>query len=270
MTELQKREFEIFKSFVDICEKLNLTYYMVCGSALGAAKYGGFIPWDDDIDVALRREDYRIFLSEAPKMLPPHIFLQNYKTDPAFPQIYCKLRDSRTTYIEKSVAHLPMNHGVFIDIFPLDGYPCERKAQRLLERKKKTYKRRLACVCRSKRSFFGKLLYWWNRLLGYHRKTAKTAEAYETMVAKYATKNSDVLCNHGNWQGDLDYLHEAQYGAGATANFEGVEVRIPEKTDEYLTQKYGEWHLDLPENKAKSHHLLTKVDLTRPYTHYFQ
>lgn len=51
MTELQEIEFGLLQQFLSVCEQLNLTYYLVCGSALGAAKYGGFIPWDDDIDV---------------------------------------------------------------------------------------------------------------------------------------------------------------------------------------------------------------------------
>jgi lipopolysaccharide cholinephosphotransferase len=58
---LQKAEFEILCEFVRICDELKLTYFLVCGTALGAVKYGGFIPWDDDVDVALPRKDYEIF-----------------------------------------------------------------------------------------------------------------------------------------------------------------------------------------------------------------
>ena len=68
MTELQEIEFGLLQQFLSVCEQLNLTYYLVCGSALGAVKYGGFIPWDDDIDVALPRKDYEIFCREAPRI----------------------------------------------------------------------------------------------------------------------------------------------------------------------------------------------------------
>lgn len=77
MTELQEIEFGLLQQFLSICEQLNLTYYLVCGSALGAVKYGGFIPWDDDIDVALPRKDYEIFCRKAPQILPEWCFLQN-------------------------------------------------------------------------------------------------------------------------------------------------------------------------------------------------
>ena len=139
MTNLQKIEFGILKEFIRICEILNLKYYIVCGSALGAVKYGGFIPWDDDIDVALPREDYEVFLCEAPKYLPEHLFLQTYKTDPKIPVIYAKLRNSNTTYIENSCKSIDMNHGIYIDIFPLDGYPVALKEQKKLERAKLFY-----------------------------------------------------------------------------------------------------------------------------------
>lgn len=94
MNDLQKCELELLKYFIDICNKLNLRYYLVCGSALGAVKYGGFIPWDDDVDVALPRPDYEMFIKNAQRMLPSHVFLQNSMTDPQFPLIFSKLRNS--------------------------------------------------------------------------------------------------------------------------------------------------------------------------------
>ena len=128
MTELQKIELDILKSVIDICDELNLKYYLVCGSALGAVKYNGFIPWDDDIDIGLPREDYEIFIQKAQAMLPEYYFLQNYNTDKNFPLFMTKIRDSRTTFVEMQFQNIDMHHGVYIDVFPLDGYPNKRKA----------------------------------------------------------------------------------------------------------------------------------------------
>ena len=147
MTDLQKAELAILKEFIRICDSLHLTYYLVCGTALGAAKYSGFIPWDDDIDVALPREDYEVFCAKAQEMLPSYLFLQNYKTDPRYPLFFSKIRDSRTTYIEKSFAHLPIHHGVYIDVFPLDGYPDDCEQQKKVEKAKRKYHlKRLCCI----------------------------------------------------------------------------------------------------------------------------
>lgn len=159
MNELQQAEFALLKAFDQVCAKLGLKYFLVCGSALGAAKYRGFIPWDDDIDVALYREDYEIFCAHAAALLPEHLFVQNYRTDPAFPAIYSKLRDSNTTYIEKSARHLPIHHGIFIDVFPLDGYPDGRLARRRLEFFKRLYKHALAAAFSLDRSGGEQLLY---------------------------------------------------------------------------------------------------------------
>ncbi len=128
MNALQKRELELFQAFLQVCRQLKLPYFLVCGSALGAVKYQGFIPWDDDMDIAMLRPDYEVFLAQAPALLPGHIFLQNYKTDPAFPAIYSKLRLSGTLFLEASARDLPIHQGIFIDLFPLDGYPAEPAA----------------------------------------------------------------------------------------------------------------------------------------------
>ena len=79
MTELQKTELKILKTVIDICDRLGIGYFLVCGSALGAAKYQGFIPWDDDVDLGMYREDYEKFCEIAPALLPSYYFLQNYR-----------------------------------------------------------------------------------------------------------------------------------------------------------------------------------------------
>ena len=96
MEELRKVQIEMLQTFKDICDRHDLTWFCVCGTALGAVKYGGFIPWDDDLDVALPREDYEKFLKIAPKYLPEHMFVQNYKTDKRCPHPFSKLRNSNT------------------------------------------------------------------------------------------------------------------------------------------------------------------------------
>lgn len=270
MTDLQKVEFDLLCEFIKICEKLDLKYYLVCGTALGAVKYGGFIPWDDDVDVALTREDYRVFCEKAQELLPEYVFLQNYKTDPAFPAFYTKLRDSRTTYIEKSVREIPINHGVYIDVFPLDGYPENEKEIKQLEIKKRKLKLKLSCAFsfNAQQSLKAKMFLNAERLLGYHKRTEKTAEKIEKLISAYPIAPSKLWCNHGNWQGKLEYAPKEQYGEGAFAEFEGLKVRVPEKYDEYLTQKYGDWRADLPKEDQVGHHYYEICDLERSYKEY--
>lgn len=272
MTELQAKEFEILKKFVEICEKLGLKFFLVCGTALGAVKYQGFIPWDDDIDVGMYREDYEIFCEKAPKLLPEYYFLQTYKTDYNFPYIFAKIRDSRTTYIEKSNSELNIHHGVYIDIFPLDGHPKDENEAAAMTRKKKLLDLKKACVFKANEnySFKAKMLMKLERILGYHKRTHSIVKRIEELISQWKVDQSAVICNHGNWQGELEYASKEQYGEGAFATFEGLKVRVPEKFDEYLTQKYGDWRADLPKEEKIGHHFYEVCDLNKPYTEYIE
>lgn len=268
MNDLQKIELELFKVFKGICEKLNLNYFLVCGSALGAARHGGFIPWDDDMDVGMYREDYNKFMQQAPTLLPKGVFLQNYKSDPKFPQVFAKLRNSNTTYTEKSMAHLDINHGIYIDIFPLDGYPEDIAEQKRLANMKHLYVRQLTCACKLPQTLKGKLSVSMFRLLGYHKRTAKIAAKYEAYISKYPVENSKIICNHGTWYGQRDFISSDFYGKGTDIIYEGITVRVPEKYDEYLTALYGDWRTPPPVEKQKGHHYYEICDIEKPYTYY--
>lgn len=270
MTDLQRTELEMLRAVDKVCTQLCLKYYLVCGSALGAVKYGGFIPWDDDLDVGLLRPDYEIFCEKAGELLPEGLFLQNYRTDPAFPQVFSKIRDSRTTFIEKSAAKLPINHGVYIDVFPLDGYPCNKSGAFRLEALKKFYKLSAACAFQLPCSWGANLLFGVERMLGIHKRTQKIMEKYDRLIASFPVDDSKTVCNHGNWQGKLEYAPREQYGEGVWATFEGIKVRVPAQYDAYLTQKYGDWRADLPEEQKISHHYAKVIDLKNPYTDYLE
>ena len=255
MTELQRRQLVMLRIFQDICQELDIKYYLVCGSALGAVKYGGFIPWDDDLDVGLLRPDYEIFCEKAGSLLPEGLFLQNYRTDPAFPLVMSKIRDSRTACIEKNFSHLPMNHGIYIDVFPLDGYPTGKWSQWVFELKK---------FCLNKLRVFA-YRYGWRRF-----KLQPLMRKYDCLLSRNPVENGSLICNHGNWQGRLEYAPREQYGEGVWATFEGIKVRIPAQYDAYLTQKYGDWRADLPEEQKISHHYAKVIDLKNPYTDYLE
>lgn len=272
MNALQKVEFDILKNVIHVCETLDLTYYLVCGSALGCVKYHGFIPWDDDVDVALPRRDYAIFCEKAADILPPELFVQTAETDPNFPQIYCKVRDSRTTYIEKSVSHLDIHHGVYVDVFPLDAYPQGRIKQFCFEKIKNWNLLVLSSVVGASKQTRPavRVLFRLIDFFGLNRNTAKRIRRFNSTICAFADDGSGILCNHGNWQGTLDYSPFSQYGEGFRTTFEGLDVLIPVLYDAYLKQKYGDWRSDLPEEEQKGHHFAEKVDVSRPYTDYLE
>ncbi len=271
MTDLQKKEFELLKIFIDICNEFELEYYLVCGSALGAIKYKGFVPWDDDVDVALPRYDYEKFLKEAPSRLPEWVFLQNYRTDPEYPGMGSKLRNKNTTFIEQEASKIPMNHGVFIDVFPLDGYPEGEKAQKKFEKEKwKHYRKRYTALI----PFYHKDLGLTVRsalrkFLGVYSETCKACKAAEELAMSNDVRESRIWCNFANSMRTNEYFDRSVYGKSVEAEFEGMKVRVPEKYHEYLTQKYGDYSKDPPKEKQVASHGQT-VDLEKPYTEYLK
>ena len=123
LRQLQLCELEILDEFVRICEKYDLQYYLVGGTLLGAVRHQGFIPWDDDIDVAMPREDYDKFAVIAEKELSPKYFYQCPATDPYYFLTYAKIRKNGTEVYEERFKYSKFHKGVFIDIFPLDFCP---------------------------------------------------------------------------------------------------------------------------------------------------
>ena len=255
MNAVQMRSLELLQAFTAVCEKLGLEYYLVCGSALGAVKYGGFIPWDDDVDVAMKREDYERFLKEAPQHLPAHMALQNIHTNKAFPLLMTKLVNENTALIEKGFLQLPMHHGIFLDIFPLDGYPEGKLRQRWFEIRKWIYNKVRCVAYRSNYRVFGL-----NRIM----------LRYERMLKKHQWGSGGMICNFANWQGRLDYSPVQEYGNGLWVTFEGLPVRIPQGYDPYFTRKYGHWQQELPQDKQVSHHDFLVCDPDRSYCHYLE
>ncbi len=264
MNDIQKSLMDLLKQFLHICDELNLKYYLVNGCAIGAAKYSGFIPWDDDVDVALPRKDYEIFCEKAQSMLPEHCFLQNYHTDPNFPQFYSKIRNSNTTFIEDGSQLLKMNHGCYIDIFPLDEYPKDRADFDIRLKILNTLRVCALNDTRSKKIIIRNKIC---RFFGFHNKTANLNSRIDSIIKNYG-KDCDYWRNFGDRQAHAGPIHKSVFGNGIVARFEDIDVIIPEKYDEYLTSKYGKWREDLPEEEKHSHHCAVKIDLHRPYTDY--
>lgn len=123
--EIWAKELEVFEVIKGICKKHQITYYLVAGSLLGAVRHKGYIPWDDDLDVAMFREDYNKFLKYAQKELPEELFLQTPYTDPGYYYGMAKIRINNTTgiRIRDWGCGLPFHQGIFVDIFPIDSVP---------------------------------------------------------------------------------------------------------------------------------------------------
>lgn len=120
LRKLQKVEKEILDLFAFICEKYHLSYFLVGGTCLGAIRHSGFIPWDDDIDVGMPRDDYEKFCDIVQKELGNQYFFQNFDTEENCGLVFGKIRKNNTTLSEPYSYKVNMHQGVWIDIFPFD------------------------------------------------------------------------------------------------------------------------------------------------------
>lgn len=120
LKQVQEKQYEILKEVDRICRKNNIKYHLYAGTLLGAIRHNGFIPWDDDIDIAMKREEYEKFLKVVITDLDNRFFIQHFSTDKNSIIPFIKIRMNNTTFLEKESKNIKMHQGIFIDIFPLD------------------------------------------------------------------------------------------------------------------------------------------------------
>lgn len=120
---LQDCILNAFKSFADVCKRHNLRYYAIYGTALGAIRHKGFIPWDDDLDVAMPRPDYNKFMEIAAKELPQRYGFRSGGDDILSPIWYARVVDEQSDVVSELISktNLDLQYPPFVDIFPLDA-----------------------------------------------------------------------------------------------------------------------------------------------------
>ena len=270
LQRLKQIETEMLKECISICDKLGIKYYLIGGTLLGAVRHKGFIPWDDDIDIAMTRMDYCRFLKEAPAMLPGNLFLQSMYSEKDALFNFAKIRNSDTAFIETSVKDLDINHGVFIDIFPLDVFPDNRLYEKIFLFFKHCLRLRVG------RGFFAeshKKSSLKNRIINAILSTilfAVTPHRAVKMRDRLYTsaKKGTRLANHSGAWGVKEIVPMEWYGEGTFLEFEGISVRCPAEYKKWLMRVYGDYMKLPPVEKRISHHYVEVADLEKSYKEY--
>ncbi len=259
--KLQLRILNNLLALHKVCEEHHLKYYIVAGTLLGAIRHKGFIPWDDDLDVGMPRDDYERLIAHAHEWLPQPFEFVSYETDRLYPLPFAKLQDASTTLIERM--HLKYLGGIYIDIFPLDGMTDNVWQQRIHFVRYEFYKQVLYLVCRDPYKH-GRGVSSWIPL--FCRKVFKLDEVQRTMrklQRQYDFYDSPCIADHDF--GVRGVLRKEIYGAGKKVDFEGHEVIGPDMTDEYLSIIYGSDYMVPPPAHKIKQHLFHYLDLNKPY-----
>lgn len=256
LRQLQQTELTILLNFDEYCKKHNLKYYLVGGALLGATRYKGFIPWDDDIDVAMPREDYEKIKELWKKDVIKGCFLQNSETDPDFARCIQKIRKDGTEIIEKVSQNVKMHNGIYIDIFPIDFVTTD--SEDIIG--KVAIKIRRLMSLRAIRSGYGS---------GSKAILKKIVRLMTFFIScKSIDKKIDSLCtkeNRLNTQYAVLYLHnydwkkqiheEYVFGEGGYCEFEGYKFSSPNDTDAFLKKVFGDEYMkEPPEEKRTNPH----------------
>ena len=263
--QLKKTEVEIFKEFISVCEKLNLKYYIIAGTLIGAVRHQGFIPWDDDIDVAMPRADFEKLLKEGQSLLPAHLFLQTNDTDPEYALNMAKIRDENTTFMEETNRNCRIHAGVFLDIFVLDDFPEGKLRRKWIMFKDKIYLTAIGRVFYRKSISKGlKLRQAVARLLcGSPYRALKKRERFIRSFSK-----GNLVHNFCSNYHEKEIVPWEWYGEGVGLSFEGLTVKAPAEYHQLLSHIYGDYMQLPPVEKRVAHHATDVIDLENPYTKY--
>ena len=272
LRELQLTEAETLSQIKRICEKYGLTYYLVYGTLLGAVRHQGFIPWYDDIDIALPYTDYVRFLEVAQKELGEGYFLQTSDTEVNYYRSYARVRKNGTTLMDKYQQGWDVHHGVFVDVFPLvEMNPgIEWKIKRNIVRVSNYIIMDNYFLCKED-EFVDKMGKIGVGLVkAFHKLPRSSRLKFKKWLLKcvYTAKNKKGKAIV--WMGVTEVIPKETYEQTDILLFEGEAYPVASGYKAQLTQIYGDYMQLPPVEKRRGHGVETIIDLERDYTFYLQ
>ncbi|BDD11962.1 cholinephosphotransferase (plasmid) [Fulvitalea axinellae] len=255
-TELEKLQSTLTRMlciFDDVCKEHNLTYWLDCGTLLGAVRHKGFIPWDDDVDLAMPRKDYERLKEIADDVLPKEIYFQTNKRDTAYRYYWAKLRDRKSIAMERWERNNEGKYhmGIMIDIFPYD----------YIKHPKSYFFFKNWFVCQFKNKTFNFLMRIIRGILVFSFRKKN--------VIKFANwfygRNKDTKYFGKGYDSPFRSVYEVQDILPVKKiPFGKYEFCVPNNTNKYLTSLYGDYMTppSIEEQKSSAHFL--KFDVNKP------
>lgn len=257
LKKLQDTELEILQDVIRVCEENGIQYFTVGGTTLGAIRHDGFIPWDDDVDIGMLRDDYEKFIHIAPEKLSKGYTLSHFIYEESSPTYYAKVRKDGTEFVESYTKNIKMHHGVFIDIMPYDKIP-ENEAEKAQYRRKVKFWNQL---------YIAKTVWTSTFIPSKHKALLNCIRAilHVLMVPipkKILYEKTDKAMRSCNRSNSKMVSSRALYMFDCDIRlllppvkhiFESIDVNIPADADKVLRIQYGNYMQLPPEEKRYSH-----------------
>lgn len=265
MTELQEKLTNMLGWFHDFCVENGLVYYAAYGTAIGIIRHKGFIPWDDDIDVTMPRDDYNKLIKLANSVEMQGYLLNIPLETEGYAYTYAKLVDPSTTVVEN--IRYKMKTGISIDIFPLDG--AGNSLEQSLDRCRKIVKMNKfiaakTCAILPRRKIHKNIAIICARII------PEFIYSWRRIIRNLIDESSELSCNNCKYVVDYtDFankpIEKAYFGAPKLYDFENIKIYGPSNADAYLKEIYGDYMELPPLEKRVSLHDKLYMDLKRGF-----
>lgn len=248
--EIQAFQRQMLRDVAQLCEKHHIRYTIYCGTLLGAVRHGGFIPWDDDVDIAMPLKDYYRFLRYARRELKEKYFAQNFLSDPRVNILWTQLRANHTTEMRRELMAWKKHWGINIDIYPMLGAAEDDRA---FARQKRALQLAETFLATDYARLIGATSAGWQVVIDRLPARLRSWIAYLLML--YAQRDPD----RSKWVCTLDAApFERKFLARdwdemIWGDFDGLRVRMPAAYDKLLRRMYGDYMALPPEEKRNGH-----------------
>ena len=275
---LQNCALEIAQEIHRVCKELGIGYFACGGTMLGYVRHGGFIPWDDDIDLGMLRVDYERFLKEAPGLLDTdRFFLQTRKSDPNIPYLFSKVRMNNTLYITEYNKYRDFHKGICVDIFPFDEVPNSASSQAAMKDSIRKLSKQHGHIVNNQ---FGaeqvviddgrktldhyiahiKGSYKWRKYCG--MSLQETQQAYDRAVTKYSYSDKREKYRYvASFVPTYTMIRKQDLLPYKEVDFAGIKLNMPAKPETFLAMQYGDFMTLPPLHKRVGHNLLEMGDI---------
>lgn len=263
LRKLQMTQVEILKDFISICQKYDLDYFMLGGSGIGVIRHQGFIPWDDDVDVAMPRRHYEVLLNAVEQEMGDRYEILTPLKEERYACNVTHMQKKGTRFVPENSKNLKCDLGISIDIFPLDHVPEDKKKRRS-QLKRTWFLSKLLYLCGtptpiiplqgSKKVVASAICWITHYALKLFRISPKRLyERLEKEETRYNHERCRYLCPLEVTMADHAYISKQEMYPLQRMKFEGVEVLMPNQYDTYLKRLFGDYMTLPPADKRVNH-----------------